>query len=80
MKKALKRKGSGEKRNLEDSALSIVAQLCSLLCNTTTNDYPARLLNKLVERDHEKVDRCVELFGKYSRLLAHTEQQIGMCC
>ena len=77
MKKALKRKGSGEKRNLEDSALSIVAQLVTQLGNSSVNDYQVRLLHKLKERDHEKVDRCVELFGKYSRLLAHTEEQIG---
>jgi len=77
MKKALKRKGSGEKRNLEDSALSIVAQLVTQLGNSRVNDYQVRLLHKLKERDHEKVDRCVELFGKYSRLLAHTEEQIG---
>jgi hypothetical protein len=31
MKKALKRKGGGEKRNLEESALSIVAQWCCWL-------------------------------------------------
>jgi hypothetical protein len=31
MKKALKRKGGGEKRNLEESALSIVGQWCCWL-------------------------------------------------
>jgi hypothetical protein len=31
MRKALKRKGGGEKRNLEESALSIVAQWCCWL-------------------------------------------------
>lgn len=31
LKKALKRKGSGERRNWEESALSIVAQLCTWL-------------------------------------------------
>ena len=76
MKKALKRKGSGEKRNLEESALSIVAQLCTQLSGVQRNDFSARLLNKLVEREHEKLERCVELFGKYSRALQHTEDRL----
>jgi hypothetical protein len=78
MKKALKRKGSGEKRNLEESALSIAAQLYCWLGqdfssgsngNNKSGDaadkaYPARLLNKLTEREHEKLERCVELYGE----------------
>lgn len=80
MKKALKRKGSGEKRNLEESALSIAAQLYCWLgqdissgsgSNSKTDAaavadkaYPARLLNKLTEREHEKLERCVELYGE----------------
>lgn len=76
VKKALKRKGTGEKRNLEESALSIVAQLITLLGQTAEKDYSARLLNKLVEREHEKLERCVELYGQYTRQLQHTEVQI----
>lgn len=76
VKKALKRKGTGEKRNLEESALSIVAQLVTLLGQCTEKDYAARLLNKLTEREHEKLERCVELYGQYRRQLGHTEQQL----
>lgn len=80
MKKALKRKGSGEKRNLEESALSVAAQLCCWLGQDVSNRngqssnsaadaavkaYPVRLLNKLTEREHEKLERCVELYGTY---------------
>lgn len=65
LKKALKKKGSGEKRNLEESALSIAAQLICWLGqdHASSEAYPARLLNKLVEKDHEKLERCAELYG-----------------
>ncbi|KAJ1433677.1 Catenin-beta-like protein [Ochromonadaceae sp. CCMP2298] len=76
VKKILKKKASGERRNVEESAISILAQLCMYLCRSTHNDYSARLLNKFVEREHEKLERCVELYGKYSRLLEFTDEQI----
>jgi len=74
--KRTKKRVGHEKRSLEDSALSIVAQLCSLLCNSSVNDYSARILYKFVERDLQKLDRCVELFAKYCRVLDHTDEQI----
>lgn len=74
--KRLKKRAGREKRSLEDSALSIVAQLCSLLCSSSINDYSARILYKFVERDSQKLDRCVDLFAKYYRVLDHTDEQI----
>ena len=79
MKKALKRKGSGEKRHLEESALSIVAQLCCWLGQgegVEKESYPLRILNKLAEREQEKLERCVELYGRYSRQLEATDDEI----
>lgn len=73
LKKALKRKGTGEKRNLEESALGIVAQLCCWLGQDSSSGggsgeedraYPLRLLNKLTEHEYEKLERCAELYGK----------------
>lgn len=31
--------------------------------------YPVRLLHKLTEKDHEKLERCVELYGTYAVLI-----------
>lgn len=75
-KKSLKKKGTGEKRNIEEMVISIVSQLCTLLHNERRNDYSSRLLNKLTESEGEKVERCVELFVKYSEQLAATEAEI----
>jgi hypothetical protein len=77
LKHALKRKGSGEKRNIEESAISIVAQLCTLLCAPVSEKhYAQRLLNKLAEKEHEKLERCAELHGKYTRALLRTEARL----
>lgn len=75
-KKSLKRKGTGEKRNFEETVISIIAQLCSLLANVTTNDYSSRLLNKFLESEREKLERCVELYVGYARQLMHTDARL----
>jgi beta-catenin-like protein 1 len=75
-KKSLKKKASGEKRNVEEVALSIVAQLCSSLANCRKNDYSSRLLNKFLENEREKLERCVELYVVYVKQLAHTDASI----
>lgn len=75
-KKSLKRKGTGEKRNIEETVISIVSQLCSLLHNEKRNDYSSRLLHKLCESESEKLERCAELFVKYSHQLDATEREI----
>ena len=76
--KALKRKGvqTADRRSLEENAVSIVAQLCTLLGDSQTHDYSPRLLSKLTEREHEKLERCVELLARCVRQLRRTDEQI----
>ncbi len=75
-KKALRKKGSGEKRNLEEVVISILAQLCAQINNNRTHDYSSRLLNKFLENEREKLERCVELYVSYMRQLAHTDDKL----
>ncbi len=75
-KKALRKKGTGEKRNLEEVVISIVAQLCALINSSKKNDHSARLLNKFLENEREKLERCVELYAGYMKQLAHTDDKL----
>jgi hypothetical protein len=63
VKKSLKRKGTGEKRNVEETAISIVAQLCTQLYNSTINDCSMRLLFKFLENEKEKLERYIYYQG-----------------
>jgi len=76
VKKHLKRKGTGEKRNVEETAISVIAQLCSQLHSSKMNDYSMRLLNKFIENEKEKLERCVELFVMYYEQLEKTDDQL----
>lgn len=77
MKKVLKKKGTGEKRNFEESAISIISQLCTLLGTSQVNDYSARILFKLTDKEHEKLQYCVDLLLKYNKMLESTNEMIA---
>lgn len=79
LKKALKKTSSGEKRNIEESVISIIAQLCLQLHGSSASNHDEncqRLAMKFVDHDYEKLNACVELFSKYKRNLAKTEEEI----
>jgi beta-catenin-like protein 1 len=78
LKKSLKKKGgsSGEKRNLEQVAISIISQLCTQLYHSSNPDYRARIAAKLVEQSFEKLLLCCELYDKYFKILEKTEADI----
>jgi beta-catenin-like protein 1 len=76
LKKALKRKGSGEQRELEQSAISIISQLCTQLSLSSNPDYQARLVLKLLENTFEKVFFVCELYDKYFKVLEATDARL----
>lgn len=77
LKKALRKKGSGEKRNVEESALAIVAQLCTQMFHGTEQDNNLRLAAKFVENDHEKLRACVEFYANARDTLAKTDADLN---
>ena len=44
---------------MEETAISIIAQLCSQLHSSKTNDYSMRLLFKFIENEKEKLERLL---------------------
>ena len=52
----------GSYRNVEETAISIIAQLCSQLHSSKTNDYSMRLLFKFIENEKEKLERFLIRF------------------
>jgi hypothetical protein len=63
-------------REVEETVISIIAQLVSLLHDSQTHDASARLLCKLTEKEGEKLDRCAELAAKYGAYLRGAEQRL----
>lgn len=74
--KSDKKKGALAKREIEEAVVAIVSQLCLQLFDSRERDCASRLLLKLTENDYEKLDRCSELFAKYSEQLKATEARI----
>jgi beta-catenin-like protein 1 len=71
-----KKKGSNSNKDIEDSIIKIICELCLNLYDSTVHDSSARLLNKFIDNENEKVDRCIELYLKYRKQLMNTEQTI----
>lgn len=79
LKKALKKKGTGEKRNIEESAISIISQLCSQLYSTAVmDDNITRLVVKFTENDREKLKATGNLLVKYGKQLLKVEADIDL--
>lgn len=76
LKKSLRKKVSGEKRNVEESAISIVAQLCTQLFQSTTGDVSVRITAKFVENNFEKLRTCVDYYLKHRKLLDKTDADL----
>lgn len=76
MPKTDKKKGALSKRELEEAVAAIISQLCLELFDSKEKDCGSRLLLKFTENDYEKLDRCAELFGRYSDQLRATEHRI----
>lgn len=76
LKKSLRRKVSGEKRNVEESAFSIIATLCSQLYHHREGDVSLRIAGKFVEGQFEKLKSCVDYYVKYRKVLAKTNEDL----
>jgi hypothetical protein len=71
-------KSLGEVHLLQESIISIATQLCNGLYDSQSpNCYVARILNKFIENECEKLERLVELFFFYNESLARTDRNIG---
>lgn len=57
--------------------VSIISTLCVHLHNVTNHDCNLRLIAKFLEQDGEKIDRLLELFGKFSGYLRATETALS---
>lgn len=57
-------------------AISIISQLCHMVSQSKEQIYPVRLFSKLSEEEHEKLQRCCELFLHYKDILSNTERDI----
>ena len=68
--------GGSIKKDAENAALSIFAQLVVNLHAETAFDSTARLLAKFVENENEKLDKCVEIFTSSFATLKQTDQRI----
>lgn len=73
-------KKKGVKLELEQTAVSILSELCSQLVlspeDAGVRSIFPRLMSKFSENDLEKVHRCVELFNKYKLEVKATEQEL----
>jgi beta-catenin-like protein 1 len=70
----ISKKKKGNNYNNEEHIVSIIA---SLLKNCSGSN-KQRVLQKFVENDHEKIDRLLELFFKYSEEVAKADAEIMM--
>eukprot|EP01038_Epipyxis_sp_PR26KG_P004880 gene4880-6837_t len=75
-KQSSKKKGKVLKKDIEESTISAISQLCTQLYNSRINDYYNRILFKFIENEHEKLEKCIELYIKYCQRLAQTEASI----
>lgn len=75
-KELLRKKQSSMKRDIEQSVISVITDLCVQLHDSTKNDYGLRLFNKFIEEGYHKLGKCVELFLKYDTLLKQKEEEI----
>mmetsp|Transcript_8935 Transcript_8935/g.13414 ORF Transcript_8935/g.13414 Transcript_8935/m.13414 type:complete len:632 (+) Transcript_8935:47-1942(+) len=65
-----------DRREMEEAVISTISQLCMQLHDCTEKRASQRLLSKFAESDYEKTERCVELFMKFAKVLAHTETEL----
>lgn len=76
LKTSLRKKVSGEKRNVEESCISIIAQLCTQLYQSTRDDASLRVAAKFVENHYEKLRACAQYFIKYRKMLEKTDEEL----
>lgn len=65
-----------DKREMTEAAISIISQLCLMSTQSKDLAYVTRLIAKLSEEAHEKLQRCCELFVNYKDILSNTERDI----
>jgi beta-catenin-like protein 1 len=73
-------KKKGVKQELEETAISILSELCSHLADANEDAKTTEILHRLVlkfsENSREKLKRCAELFLEYDRRVKRTKQEI----
>lgn len=70
-------KKRGFKEELEETAVTIVSELCCQLVLSSEQETLQRLVSKFHENSSEKAARCAELFGRYSRAVSATELELA---
>ncbi len=65
-----------EKKTIEDSMISLLSHLSTLLTTNSPQDSQLRLLHKFLENQLEKIDRLVEIFVVTDKRLEMFDQRL----